>query len=171
MKKARIGSLVGIESGFTLLELIITLAIISVLAVGTIPVARNLVKREKEKELRRNLREIRQAIDAYHSVCVQGLVHPLDRRVEDNYYPPKLEILVEGVHLVNPRAGPMGKADTLVHFLRRIPNDPFTGKPDWGLRSAQDDPDSTSWGGQNVYNVYSTHPGIALDGKTRYKDW
>jgi len=162
------------ESGFTLLELIITLAIITVLALGTIPVARNLIKREREKELRRTLREIRNAIDAYYYVCDsppgQLAISPLDRRVEDACYPPTLETLVEGVHLVSSPVG-LSKPDNLVRFLRRIPNDPFTGKPEWGMRSVQDDPDSTSWGGQNVYNVYSLAPGVALDGKTRYYEW
>jgi len=155
----------SIESGFTLLELIITLAIIAILAAGTIPVARNMIKREKEIELRRNLREIRKAIDDYKLRCdVGGLLSPLDRRVEDECYPKDLEILVEGIH-------PMNKVDSTIRFLRRIPKDPFTGKADWGFRSVQDDPDSTSWGGQNVFDVYSKAPGTALDGKTQYKDW
>jgi general secretion pathway protein G len=159
------------ESGFTLLELIITLAIITVLALGTIPVARNLIKREREKELRRTLREIRTAIDAYYYVCNgQPGISFLDRKVEDACYPPKLETLVEGVHL-NTQPGGLSKSDNLIRFLRRIPNDPFTGKPEWGMRSVQDDSDSTSWGGQNVYNVYSLAPGVALDGKTRYYEW
>jgi general secretion pathway protein G len=161
----------GAESGFTLLELIITLAIITVLALGTIPVARNLIKREREKELRRTLREIRTAIDAYYYLCNgQPGINFLDRKVEDACYPPKLETLVEGVHL-NTQPGGLNKSDNLVRFLRRIPSDPFTGKPEWGMRSVQDDPDSTSWGGQNVYNIYSKAPGVALDGKTRYYEW
>ena len=153
-----------VESGFTLLELIITLAIIAILAAGTIPVARNMIKREKEMELRRNLREIRKAIDSYNIGCNAGLVGPLDRKLDDECYPPSLEILVEGIH-------PPNKGDSTVRFLRRIPKDPFTGNADWGLRSIQDDPDSSSWGGQNVYDVYSKAPGKALDGKTQYKDW
>lgn len=152
------------ESGFTLLELIITLTIIAILAAGTIPVARNMIKREKEMELRRNLREIRKAIDAYNIAAISGLVGPLDRKVDDEYYPPNLEILVEGIH-------PPNKGDSTIRFLRRIPKDPFTGKADWGLRSVQDDPDSASWGGQNVYDIYSKAQGTALDGKTQYKNW
>jgi general secretion pathway protein G len=153
------------EAGFTLLELIITLGIIAILTAGAIPVAKNFIKREKEMELRRNLREIRKAIDAYHVACAtQGLVGPLDRNVEDECYPPKLDILVEGIH-------PPNQSDRTIRFLRRIPKDPFTGNTEWGRRSIQDDPDSTSWGGQNVYDVYSLAPGIALDGKTQYKDW
>lgn len=150
--------------GFTLLELIITLAIIAILAAGTIPVARNLIKREREMELRRSLREIRKAIDAYKFACDNGQVGMLDRKVEDECYPTDLEILVEGIH-------PPNKADSTIRFLRRIPKDPFTGNTDWGMRSVQDDPDSTSWGGQNVFDVYSKAQGTALDGKTQYKDW
>jgi len=153
-----------IESGFTLLELIITLAIIAILAAGTIPVARNMIKREKEMELRRNLREIRKAIDSYNIACNAQLVGQLDRKVDDECYPPTLEILVEGIH-------PPNKGDSTIRFLRRIPRDPFTGKTEWGQRSIQDDPDSASWGGQNVYDVFSLAPGKALDGKTQYKDW
>lgn len=152
------------ESGFTLLELIITLAIIAVLTAGTIPVARNMIKREKEMELRRDLRDLRKAIDSYKIACESGLVGPLDRKVDDECYPPSLEILIEGIH-------PPNKGDSTVRFLRRIPKDPFTGRTDWGLRSVQDDPDSTSWGGQNVYDVFSKALGTALDGKTQYKDW
>jgi general secretion pathway protein G len=152
------------EAGFTLLELIIALGIIAILTVGAIPVARNYIKREKEIELRRNLREIRKAIDAYHIACTGGLVGPLDRNVEDECYPPKLDILVEGIH-------PPNQGDRTIRFLRRLPKDPFTGNTEWGQRSIQDDPTSTSWGGQNVYDVYSLAPGTALDGKTQYKDW
>ncbi len=155
----------AIEAGFTLLELVIALGIIAILAASALPVARNYIKREKEIELRRNLREIRKAIDAYHIACSYlNLVGPLDRSPEDECYPQKLDILVEGIH-------PPNQGDRTIRFLRRIPKDPFTGNADWGKRSVQDDPDSTSWGGQNVYDVYSLAPGIALDGKTPYKDF
>jgi general secretion pathway protein G len=152
------------ESGFTLLELIITMTIIAVLTAGSIPVARNMIKREKEIELRRNLREMRKAIDAYKIACESGQVGPLDRKVDDECYPQTMDILVEGIH-------PPNKGDTTIRFLRRIPKDPFTQKADWGFRAVQDDPGSTSFGGQNIYDVYSKAPGVALDGKTRYKDW
>jgi general secretion pathway protein G len=151
-------------SGFTLLELIITLAIIAILAAGTIPIARNMIKREREMELRRNLRDIRKAIDSYKHACEIGQVGPLDRKVNDECYPPDLETLVEGIH-------PPNKSDSTIRFLRRIPKDPFTGKSEWGMRSVQDERDSTSWGGENVFDVYSKATGMALDGKTYYKDW
>ncbi len=150
--------------GFTLLELIITLAIIAILTAGTIPIARNLIKREREMELRRNLRDIRKAIDSYKHACEIGQVGPLDRKVNDECYPPDLDALVEGIH-------PPNKSDSTIRFLRRIPKDPFTGKTEWGMRSVQDDHDSTSWGGENVFDVYSKATGMALDGKTYYKDW
>ncbi len=151
------------EAGFTLLELIITLTIIAILAAGAIPVARNMIKREKEMELRRTLRDLRKAIDSYHIACNAGMVGPLDRKVDDECYPPTLEILVEGINPPNKT--------TPVRFLRRIPKDPFTGKTEWGQRSIQDEPDSGSWGGQNIYDIYSLAPGKALDGKTQYKEW
>ncbi|MBK9706531.1 MAG: type II secretion system protein [Acidobacteria bacterium] len=152
------------QSGFTLLELIITLTIVAILAAGTVPVARNMIKRQRELELRRSLREIRKAIDTYKAACENGQVGPLDRKVDDECYPPNLEILIEGIH-------PPNKANTTIRFLRRMPIDPFTGKDDWGMRSVQDDPGSSSWGGQNVFDVFSKATGTALDGKTQYKDW
>ncbi|HKX28516.1 MAG TPA: prepilin-type N-terminal cleavage/methylation domain-containing protein [Blastocatellia bacterium] len=153
-----------LQSGFTLLELIITIAIIAILAAGTVPVARNMIKREKEMELRRNLREIRRAIDSYKAAC-PTIVSQLDRKVEDDCYPPTLDVLVEGIVPQNNPTAPK------VRFLRRIPKDPFTGNTEWGLRSVQDDPTSTSWGGQNVFDIYSKANGKALDGKSQYKDW
>jgi general secretion pathway protein G len=151
-------------SGFTLLEMIITLAILSMVTVVTIPVARNLVRRSKEKELRRTLIELRKAIDAYKIACEQGNVGPLDRKINDECYPPNLEILVEGIH-------PPNKGDMTIRFLRRIPKDPFTDRAEWGVRSVQDDPESMGGGGENVYNVYSKASGVSLDGKSQYKDW
>ena len=152
------------DGGFTLLELIITIAIIAILAAGTVPIARNMIRRDREMELRRNLRDLRKGIGAYKQACEAGQVGPLDRKVNDECYPPDLETLVEGIH-------PPNKSDSTIRFLRRIPRDPFTGKTEWGLRSLQDDPDSTSWGGENIFDVYSKAPGTALDGKTQYKDW
>lgn len=152
------------EPGFTLLEMIIVLAVLSLVTVATIPVARNMAKHSKEKELRRTLIELRKSIDAYKISCEQGNVGPLDRKIEDECFPPTLEILVEGIH-------PPNKGDVTLRFMRRIPKDPLTDKADWGLRSVQDDPDSTSWGGQNVYNVFSKAQGTPLDKKSQYKEW
>lgn len=152
-----------LQRGFTLLELIITLAIIAILSAGTIPVAKNLIRREKETELRRNLREIRKAIEAYKISCDQGNVSALDKKVDDECYPKNLEILVEGIN-------PPNKPTLTIRFLRRIPKDPFTNSTNWGLRSTQDDADATSWGGQNVFDVYSLSNETALNG-SKYADW
>ncbi|MFN0110738.1 MAG: prepilin-type N-terminal cleavage/methylation domain-containing protein [Blastocatellia bacterium] len=170
------------ESGFTLLELIITILIISILAAGAVPVARNLERREREKELKRTLREIREAIDAYHKDCLAGKIGALDRKLKDSFYPPTLEILVEGVPEVDQSGGAGGGAGgqgiagfsstgKMLRYLRRIPIDPMTGRAEWGKRSVQDDPESTSWGEENVFSVYSLHQGQALDGKTYYRNW
>jgi general secretion pathway protein G len=150
------------QAGFTLIELIITLAILAILVTAVIPVGRNAIQHERELELRRNLREVRQALDRYYTSCQQGLVGPLDRKVDDECYPPSLDILVEGIHPPN--------STRTIRFIRRIPKDPFTGKAEWGQRSMQDEPDSTSWGSQNVFDVYSKAEGTALNG-TKYKDW
>jgi general secretion pathway protein G len=159
----------GVEAGFTLLELIITLAILAILSLGTIPIARNIVRHEKELELKRTLREMRKAIDMYHRDCEQGKIGTLDRKINDGCYPVTLEVLVEGI----PKAAPGGIAASgeMLRYLRRIPKDPITGQDDWKFRSVQDEPDSESWGGENVYNVYSNSRQMALDGKTYYKDW
>jgi general secretion pathway protein G len=148
--------------GFSLLELIITLSILAILVAGAVPLMRNSIKREREMELRRNLRDLRTAIDSYHLACLRGDVSPLDRKVEDECYPPTLEILVEGIH-------PPNKTNT-IRFLRRIPVDPMLGKAEWGMSSVQDDPGGGSWGGQNVFDVFSKSEATALNG-TKYKDW
>ena len=145
------------EDGLTLVELIVTVAILSILASAAIPVARFQVKREKERELRYDLWEMRSAIDAYKDAADRGA---FQIKTDSMGYPPDLETLVNGVDV-------HGKT---VRFLRKIPVDPMTGKADWGLRSNQDDPDTDSWGGQNVFDVYSKSDGTALDG-TKYKDW
>jgi general secretion pathway protein G len=159
-------SLFPTEAGFTLLELIIALGIIAILTAGAIPVAKNFIKREKEIELRRNLREIRKAIDAYQLACqAQIVIGPLDRPPPENMcYPDSLEVLVEGVI---PQNNPTGR----IRWLRRIPKDPFTGNTEWGTRSIDDDPDSIGGGDNGIFDVYSKSPGKALDGKTLYKDW
>ncbi|HTV05866.1 MAG TPA: type II secretion system protein [Acidobacteriaceae bacterium] len=147
----------GREDGLTLVELIVTVAILSILASAAIPVTRFEVKREKEQELRYDLWEMRSAIDAYKDAADRGA---FQTKIDSMGYPPDLQTLVDGVDVHGKK----------VRFLRKIPVDPMTGNTDWGLRSNQDDPDSDSWGGQNVFDVYSKSNGTALDG-TKYKDW
>jgi general secretion pathway protein G len=145
------------ESGLTLVELIITVAIVAILATAALPVARFQVKREKERELRRALWEMRDAIDKYKDAADRG---GFQIKIDTMGYPPDLETLVDGVDVQAKK----------VRFLRRIPVDPMTGSSDWGLRSNQDDPGTDSWGGQNVFDVYSKSYGTALDG-TKYSTW
>ena len=145
------------QSGLTLVELIITVAIVAILASAAIPVARFQVKREKERELRRDLWEMRDAIDHYKDAADKG---GFVTKVDSFNYPPDLQSLVDGVDI----------QDKKVKFLRRIPIDPMTNSTDWGLRSNQDDPDSTSFGGQNVFDIYTKSDGTALDG-TKYNTW
>jgi general secretion pathway protein G len=147
--------------GFTLIELIITVFIVSILVGVAVPLARNSIKRQKEIELREDLREMRTAIDKYKDASDRGFI-PM--KIDTEGYPETLKVLVEGVD-VN---GTVGKK---MKFLRRIPIDPMTNSTDWGLRSYQDDPkNSSSWGGQDVFDVYTKSQGTALDG-TKYKDW
>jgi general secretion pathway protein G len=145
------------ERGLTIIELIVTITILAILASAAVPIARIRVKREKERELRRDLWEIRDAIDHYKDAADKG---GFQTKVDSNGYPPDLETLVKGVDV-------QGKK---IKFLRRIPVDPMTGKDEWGLRSMQDDADSTSWGGQNVFDVYTQSQGTGLDG-TNYREW
>ncbi|HZY61359.1 MAG TPA: type II secretion system protein [Edaphobacter sp.] len=145
------------EAGLTLVELIITVAIVAILASAAIPIARFQVKRAKERELRRDLWEMRDAIDHYKDAADKGGIMT---KVDSYNYPPDLQTLVDGVEI----------QDKKVKFLRRIPVDPMTNSTDWGLRSNQDDPDSTSFGGQNVFDVYTKSDGTALDG-TKYNTW
>ena len=144
--------------GFTLAELVMVVALIAVLSAMALPVAKFTVKRHKEAELRLALRQIRTAIDEYKRMSDQGLI-PLT--IGGEGYPEDLEVLVEGVEIVGQ--------ETKMRFLRRIPIDPMT-HDDWVLRSYQDDPDATSWGGENVYDVRTSSEGTALDG-TKYADW
>ena len=148
------------QAGMTLIELVIACAILMVLASAALPLARVTIKRQRETELRRALREMRTAIDRYKDAADRNLIRV---EVGTEGYPPDLETLVKGVDL---GAG----SDRHVRFLRRIPADPMTGQGDWGLRAVQDDPDSTSWGGKDVFDVYSKSTGTALDG-THYSDW
>ena len=143
--------------GVTLIELVVAITILLILTSAAIPIARTRIKRERERELRHDLWELRDAIDRYKDAADRGA---FQIKLGSEGYPPDLETLVEGVDV-------QGKK---VRFLRRIPIDPMTGKAEWGLRSMQDDPKSSSWGGQNVFDVYSTAQGTALDG-TKYADW
>ena len=150
------------DGGFTLIEMIVTLAILAMLAGLAIPAARNDAKRRREVQLKYSLSELRRAIDSYKADCERGLVGPLDRKLNDECYPPKLEVLVEGIHPPN--------STKTIRYLRAIPIDPMSGKAEWGLRSVQDDPDASSWGEQNVYDVHSLSDATALNG-TKYREW
>ena len=145
------------ERGLTLVELIVTVAILAILASVALPVARFQVKRQNERYLRYDLWMMRDAIDKYKDAADRNAFQV---KLDSQGYPPDLETLVNGVDI-------QGKK---VKFLRRIPVDPMTGKAEWGLRSMQDDPTSTSFGGQSVFDVYSKSQGTALDG-TKYSDW
>ncbi len=159
------------KRGFTLVEMLVTLAILAVLASAIMPIAKTAVKREKEIELQRNLRLIREAIDAYKKLADEKKI---DVEEDSEGYPPDLETLVKGVEVKDDSGGSAGRSRTssqkIVKFLRRIPRDPMTDSSDWGLRSYQDEPDSTVWGGANVYDVYTKSNATALDG-TKYRDW
>lgn len=146
------------ERGFTLMELIIATTIMSILTLMALPLARVTIQREKEKELRQALWEMRDAIDRYKDAADR---QAFQTKVDSFGYPPDLDELVKGVSI---------QGDKKVRFLRSIPLDPMTNTKEWGMRSMQDDPDSDSWGGQAVFDVYSKSTGIALDG-TKYKDW
>ncbi|HEX3436094.1 MAG TPA: type II secretion system protein [Pseudacidobacterium sp.] len=145
------------EAGLSLVELIVTVAILAVLASAAIPLTKLEVKRQKERELRYDLWQMRDAIDHYKDAAERGA---FQTKVDSFNYPPDLETLVNGVDV-------QGKK---IKFLRRIPIDPMTGKDEWGFRSMQDDPTSDSWGGQSVFDVYSKSDGTALDG-TKYNTW
>jgi len=149
------------QRGLTLIELIVAFTIMLILTTMAVPLARNKVRAEHERELRYSLREVRQAIDKFKDNCDMGYLGP--RKLDANCYPDTLEMLVEGVKL----PGPDGKK---MRFLRHIPRDPFTGKAEGGLRSDKDDPDSTSWGGQDVFDIYTKTTQKAPDG-TSYSEW
>ncbi len=145
------------QRGFTLLELIIASAILIVLSTMVVPLARLTIQREKERQLRYALWQMRDAIDRYKDAADRNL---FQTKVDSQNYPPDMDTLVKGVDV-------QGKK---LKFLRRIPIDPMTNGTDWGLRSMQDDPDSDSWGEQNIFDVYTKSQGTALDG-SKYKDW
>lgn len=146
------------ELGMTLLEMIIVITIILILMSAAVPITRLTVRRERETELRRDLWEMRSAIDRYKDAADKNA---FQQKLGTEGYPPDLDTLVNGVD---------AQGGKKLRFLRRIPVDPTTGNKDWGMRSMQDDPTSDSWGGQNVFDVYSKSTGTALNG-TKYKDW
>jgi general secretion pathway protein G len=146
------------EQGFTLLELIIATSILIILSTMAVPLARLTIAREKERMLRNDLWEMRDAIDRYKDAADRQL---FQTKVDSQNYPPDLETLVKGVTI---------QGDKKLRFLRKIPTDPMTGTTEWGMRSMQDDPESDSFGGQSVFDVYTKSTGTALDG-TKYKDW
>ncbi len=150
----------GRQAGFTLIELVITTAILMILASVALPIARVSVQRTKEVDLRRDLLDMRNAIDRYKDLADRNQIRV---KAGTDGYPPDLETLVEGVPLA-------GKPGERIRFLRKIPVDPMTGKKDWGLRCVQDEPDSTSWCGDDVFDVYSQSTGTGLDG-TKYSSW
>jgi general secretion pathway protein G len=147
------------QHGVTLLEMIMVITIILILMGAAVPVMRVSMQRQRETELRQDLWEMRAAIDRYKDAADKGALGPV--KLDSQNYPPDLETLVNGVEAVG------GKK---IRFLRRIPVDPTTGNKDWGLHSMQDDPTSDSWGGQNVFDVYTKSNGTALNG-TKYRDW
>jgi general secretion pathway protein G len=154
---------VNTERGFTFIELVVVTTILLVLASTVMPLAQVTMQRQREAELHRALREMRTALDKFKDAVDQGLIPSTELEPANEGYPPDLETLVDGVAVANDASGRKLK------FLRRIPVDPMT-RDEWGLRSYQDDPDSKSWGGQNVFDVYTTSDGTALDG-TKYRDW
>jgi len=145
------------QSGFTLIELIVATTILLILSTMALPLARVTIKREKEKELRAALWQLRDAIDRYKDAADQN---KFQVKAGTEGYPPDLDTLVKGVDVGSKK----------LRFLRKIPTDPMTGSTEWGMRSMQDDPDSDSWDGNDVFDVYTKSTGSALDG-TKYKDW
>ena len=148
------------QRGFTLMEMAITATVLLIVASALVPMAKNGVKHQRELELRRSLREMREAIDTYKRMADQQKIKAPPQ--ENNGYPESLEVLVEGAPM-------MGKT-AKIRFLRHVPVDPFTGRAEWGLRSVNDDPDSTSWGGGSVFDVYSLAPGTGFN-EVPYRQW
>ena len=154
------------QSGLTLVELIVAFTILLILTTMAVPTARYQVRRQREKALLNDLREMRSAIDKYKDMCDADKIQSTN---PDAYcYPPSLEVLVDGVKLNNTISG--NNQSGKIRFLRRIPKDPMTGDTDWGKRSMQDEPTSDSWGGQNVFDIYSKTADKASDG-TPYSEW
>ncbi len=153
-----------VERGYSFVELLIVTTLVLILASAIQPLARVVIQRQKETDLRRGLRDIREAIDGYYDLAAAGQLPATELKPGNEGYPPDLDTLVEGVTINNDASG------RKVKFLRRIPADPMTGETKWELRSYQDKPDATRWGGQNVFDVRSASGGTALDG-TKYRDW
>jgi general secretion pathway protein G len=153
-----------LEHGYTFVELLVVSSIIIILASAVMPLAKVTATRAREAELRRALREMRTAIDKFKDAADLGQISPLDLKTGAEGYPPDLQTLVDGVTAANDATGRKLK------FLRRVPIDPMTKNAEWGMRSYQDDADATRWGGQNVFDVYTTFEGTALDG-SKYRDW
>jgi general secretion pathway protein G len=152
------------DRGFTFVEVIVVVTLLMIMASAAMPLARVTQQRQKEAELRRSLREMRTAIDKFKDAVDNGLIATTELRPGSEGYPPDLDTLVEGVPAANDASGRKLK------FLRRIPIDPMTNGTEWGKRSYQDRSDATSWGGQSVFDVYTTSTAIALDG-SKYRDW
>ena len=152
------------EQGYTFIEVIVVTAILLILASAVMPLAQVTSQRQREVELHRSLREMRTAIDKFKDAVDTGQIAASDLEPGNEGYPPDLETLVEGVSAANDATGRKLK------YLRRVPIDPMTNSTEWGLRSYQDKPDSTSWGGKNVFDVYTKSTATALDG-TKYRDW
>jgi len=158
----------AVAAGMTIIELVVACAILLVLATTAVPLARVAIMRRKEEALRVALRQIRDAIDRYKDYADQG---KFQVKAGTEGYPPDLATLVAGVQLSGAQTlGQGGASSKRLHFLSKIPVDPMTGSTDWGLRSVQDDTDSTSWGGQDVFDVYTKATGTAMNG-TKYSDW
>jgi len=157
------------KRGVTLVELVAVMAIISILAAVAMPMLKVSVRRAKEMELKRDLRTIRDGIDAYKRLTDEARIA---REAASTGYPKTLDKLTEVITITNttPIPGQNVSLPSKIRLLRKIPVDPMTGDAEWGMRSNEDDPDSTAWGGQDVFDVYSKSDGTALDG-TKYKDW
>ena len=154
----------GLERGYTFIELLVVSAIVMLMASAVMPLARVTATRQREADLHRALREVRTAIDKYKDAADSQQIASLEVKAGSEGYPADLQVLVDGVAVQNDATGRKLK------FLRRVPVDPMTRSSEWGMRSYQDEPNATRWGGQNVFDIYTKFEGTALDG-TKYRDW
>jgi general secretion pathway protein G len=152
------------QHGYSFVELLVVTSVLFILASVAMPLAQVTAQRQREVELRASLRQMRTAIDKFKDAVDQGRIAATELKPGSEGYPPDLETLVEGVPMQNDQSG------VKLKFLRRIPIDPMTNSTEWGMRAYQDRPDSTSWGGQSVFDVYTKSGATAIDG-TKYKDW